>query len=191
MPPVHDPAPEPHANAIHASNHLAAFWSREPPRLLDELRTRPQGLSSAEASRRLEEHGPNTLDEERAGGMWRLALRQFKSPLVLILVFGGIVSATLREWIDAAIILAIVLGSCGLGFAQEFRASNAVAQLRRRLALTVQVRRDDALSTLETRNLVPGDIVELSAGNLISADASRRSRISVAWMYCAPTRPER
>ena len=94
--------------------------------------------TTAEAERRLREHGANVLDEEPAAGVGRLALRQFKSPLVLILVFGGAVSATLREWLDAAIILAVVLGSCGLGFAQEWRASTAVAQLRRRLALTVQ-----------------------------------------------------
>ncbi len=159
MPLSHDPPDEPHAT--HVANQLAVFWSREPLRLLDELRSRPQGLSSEEAGPRLQEHGPNAIDEERASGVWRLALRQFKSPLVLILVFGGVVSAILREWIDAVIILAIVLGSCGLGFAQEFRASNAVAQLRRRLALMVQVRRDGALCTLEARNLIPGDIVDL------------------------------
>ena len=173
MPLIHDRSHQLRANGsneIHASNQLAAFWSHEPPQLLDDLRSRVQGLSSSEAERGLAEYGPNVLDEERAGGVWRLALRQFKSPLVLILVIGGVVSATLREWIDAAIILAIVLGSCGLGFAQEFRASNAVQQLRRRLALTIQVRRDDALRMLEVRNLVPGDIVLLSAGNLIPAD---------------------
>lgn len=103
-------------------------------------------------------------------GIARLALGQFKSPLVLILVFGGVVSAILRDWLDAAIILAVVLGSAGLGFMQEYRASNAVAQLRRRLALTAKVLRDGTRCMVPTRELVPGDIVDLSAGNLVPAD---------------------
>lgn len=70
-----------------------------------------QGLSSAEAARRLQAGGPNAIAEEPANGMAHLALGQFKSPLVLILVFGGVVSAILRDWLDAAIILAVVLGS--------------------------------------------------------------------------------
>jgi Mg2+-importing ATPase len=148
----------------------AAFWSREAPVLLKELDSGPKGLSSVEAMRRMRTSGPNSLDEERDAGLVRLAVRQFKSPLVLILVFGGVVSAGLRDWLDAAIILAVVLGSCGLGFLQEYRASKAVAQLRNRLALTVAVLRDTARRVVPTRELVPGDIVTLSAGNLVPAD---------------------
>ena len=95
------------------------FWSRTSEQLFTALKSGEHGLGAAEAERRLREHGANALDEEPAARLWRLALRQFKSPLVLILVFGAAVSATLREWLDAAIILAIVLGSCGLGFVQE------------------------------------------------------------------------
>ena len=148
----------------------SAFWSCTSAALFAALRSHPQGLSSGEAERRAREHGANALDEEPAAGAWRLALRQFKSPLVLILVFGGTVSATLREWLDAVIILAVVLGSCGLGFAQELRASNAVAQLRQRLALTVRAWRDGQLQTVQSRLLVPGDVVQVAAGNLIPAD---------------------
>jgi len=148
----------------------AAFWNREASVLMSELDSGPAGLSSVEAAQRLRTLGPNTLDEEQDTGVVRLALRQFKSPLVLILVFGGVVSASLRDWLDAAIILAVVLGSCGLGFLQEYRASKAVAQLRKRLALTVAVLRDTARRIVPTRELVPGDIVTLSAGNLVPAD---------------------
>ena len=146
------------------------FWSREASALLAELRSGPQGLSSAEATRRVRAQGPNSLDDELETGVVRLALRQFKSPLVLILVFGGVVSASLRDWLDAAIILVVVLGSCGLGFLQEYRASKAVSQLRTRLALTVAVLRDAARRVIPTRELVPGDLVMLSAGNLVPAD---------------------
>ena len=119
------------------SDDKAAFWSHDASGLLAELSSGIQGLSSAEAARRLQTEGPNTLDEEPDSGVARLALAQFKSPLVLILVFGGAVSASLRDWLDATIILAVILGSCALGFLQEYRASKAVAQLRKRLALTV------------------------------------------------------
>ncbi|WP_414654454.1 magnesium-translocating P-type ATPase [Ideonella sp.] len=134
------------------------------------LRSQTQGLSCAEAARRLRTEGRNTLDEELDTRTWRLALGQFKSPLVLILVFAGVVSASLRDWLDAAIILVVVLGSCGLGFLQEYRASKAVAQLRKRLALTVTALRDGAPRVVLTSELVPGDIVMLSAGNLVPAD---------------------
>jgi P-type Mg2+ transporter len=147
-----------------------AWWSRDGALLLEALKSAPAGLTSAEARRRLEAIGPNAIDEQPAAGVARLLLRPFKSPLVLILIFAGAVSATLREWLDAAIILVIVLGSSGLGFLQEYRASNAIAQLRKRLALTAKVQRDGTPQTLPTRELVPGDIVELAAGNLVPAD---------------------
>jgi Mg2+-importing ATPase len=158
------------ASAGLAPGDKASFWSRDAAGLLAELNSGVQGLSSAEARRRLHTEGFNTLDEEVDMGVVRLFLGQFKSPLVLILVFGGVVSATLRDWLDATIIVVVVLGSCGLGFLQEYRASKAVAQLRKRLALTVNVLRDGAQSVLPTRELVPGDVVSLSAGNLVPAD---------------------
>ena len=145
-------------------------WSRDVPGLLAELGSGLHGLSSPEAARRLQAEGPNAIAEEPTLGTARLALRQFKSPLVLILVFGGVVSAALRDWLDAAIILAVVLGSSGLGFMQEYRASNAVAQLRRRLALTTRVLRDGGRCTVPSRELVRGDVIELSAGHLVPAD---------------------
>ncbi|CAN7717390.1 MULTISPECIES: magnesium-translocating P-type ATPase [unclassified Variovorax] len=153
-----------------ASLDQSAFWSREACGLLAELSSGIEGLSSAEAAQRLKTAGINAIDEEADRGVVRLLLGQFKSPLVLILVFGGAVSAILRDWLDATIILAVVLGSCGLGFLQEYRASKAVARLRNRLALTVTALRDGVQHAVPTRKLVPGDMVMLSAGNLVPAD---------------------
>ncbi|MGM9488169.1 magnesium-translocating P-type ATPase [Ideonella sp. YS5] len=147
-----------------------SYWSCDAAALLSTLRSDHKGLSSVDAARRLQAEGPNTLDEAADGGVARLALRQFKSPLVLILVFGCAVSAGLRDWLNAAIILVVVLGSCGLGLQQEYRASQAVSQLRKRLALTIKALRDGAVQTVPTSALVPGDIVLLSAGNLVPAD---------------------
>ena len=102
----------------------------------------------------------------------RLLARQLASPLVLILLGGALVSAALRDWLDASIILAIVLGSAALGFWQEYRASAAVARLRERLALTAQVLRGGERRTVPVSEVVPGDTVLLAAGNLIPADGT-------------------
>ena len=102
--------------------------------------------------------------------MLRLLARQFASPLVLILVFGAAISMALRDWLNASIILAIVLGSALLGFVQEHRASRALAALKSRLALTVKVVRDGREQVIPAAELVLGDVVLLAAGNLVPAD---------------------
>ena len=99
-----------------------------------------------------------------------MLLRQFESPLVLILIFAAAVSLGLSQWVDAGIILAIVVGSTLLGFYQEYRASAAVEELKKRLALTCRVVRDGVEGTVNADTLVPGDVLVLSAGNLIPAD---------------------
>jgi Mg2+-importing ATPase len=148
----------------------SAYWSRHAAELMADLGSRPDGLSAAEAEERLHSIGANVLEEQDQLTAARLLLRQFESPLVLILVFGALISLIVRDWVDASIILAIVLGSAVLGFIQEYRASNAVAELRRRLALTVQALRDGSVRTVTTAALVPGDVIRLLAGNLVPAD---------------------
>ncbi len=146
------------------------YWSREAAQLAAELGSSPRGLSAAEAATRLEACGPNSVEARSDETLLRQLLRQFASPLVLILAFGAVVSLLAGEWVDASIILAIVVGSTLLGFVQEYRASNAVAELRSRLALSVQALRDGAPRSVAVREIVPGDVVLLSAGNLVPAD---------------------
>lgn len=148
----------------------AAWWSTPLGQLLAGLGSGAQGLSPAAAAERLRAGGPNSLVEERRHGWERQLLAQFASPLVLILLFGALVSLALRDWVEAAIILAIVAGSAILGFVQEFRASRAVAELQGRIALTVRVRRGGEVLAVPARELVPGDVVVLAAGNLVPAD---------------------
>lgn len=148
----------------------AAWWSLAPDALLDALHSTRAGLSTGQARERLAQMGPNVVaDSERASAL-RLLWRQLSSPLVLILVIASVLSLLLRDWVDAATVLAIVAGSTLLGFWQELRASAAVAQLRSRLALNARVRRDGLTLVLPVRELVPGDVIELSAGNLVPAD---------------------
>ena len=114
--------------------------------------------------------GPNSVEDAAHLSALRLLLRQFESPLVLILIFAAVISLALQQWVDSAIILAIVIGSTLLGFFQEYRASTAVEQLKRRLALTCRVIRDGVERTVPVSTVVPGDLIVLSAGNLIPAD---------------------
>ncbi len=147
-----------------------AYWSRDVRELLEELGSDAQGLSAELARERLAMVAPGALPGDPRQSSLRLFARQFRSPLVLILLFGALVSLAVRDWTDAAIILAILLGSALIGFYQEHRASSALVALRRRLALTVQVFRDGQLATLPAETLVPGDVISLSAGNLVPAD---------------------
>jgi len=107
-----------------------------------------------------------------SGETLRLFARQLASPLVLILVVAAGLSLFLREWVDAAIILVIVLGSAALGFAQEYRASAALESLRRSLALTARVLRDGRDLTIPAGDVAVGDVVLLAAGNLIPAEGT-------------------
>ena len=146
------------------------YWSRPVTDLLAMLGSSLRGLAASDAAAQLRRCGPNSVEEHAEATALRLLLRQFESPLVLILLFGALVSLGLRDWLEASIILAIVAGSALLGFSQEYRASNAVAQLRQRLALTVRVRRDGAAGVVPAHAVVPGDVVLLAAGNLVPAD---------------------
>ena len=148
-----------------------AWWSLAPRALFDALQSGPEGLSARTAARRLKQHGPNRVRADDTPAWPALLLRQFTSPLVLILLFGAALSLWLHERTEAVIILVVVAGSALLGFAQEWRASAAIARLRRRLALHAQVLRGGSWHTLPTSRLVPGDVVRLAAGHLVPADA--------------------
>ena len=155
---------------MSGADPLAQYWSCEAADLLRTLGSSAGGLAAGEAAERLQRIGANAVVEQRELTMVRLLARQFANPLVLILVFGAAVSLVLRGWVDAAIIIAIVVGSALLGFSQEYRASTAVAELRRRLALTARVLRDGRKETIAASAIVPGDVIELAAGNLVPAD---------------------
>lgn len=146
------------------------YWSQDAAALSAALRSGPGGLSSEAAAAKLRLVGPNSVEDASRLSAVRLLLRQFESPLVLILIFAALISLALQQWVDSAIILAIVLGSTLLGFFQEYRASTAVEQLKRRLALTCRVLRDGVEQTVPVSTVVPGDLILLSAGNLIPAD---------------------
>lgn len=152
------------------ANAPTPFWSQSPNDLFRALNSSPIGLEQSAAQERLRSIGPNVIRQEHTSGLLGLLAKQFASPLVLILLFGAFVSFWLGDLSDGAIILVIVCGSALLSFWQEARASKAVQALRSRLALTSRVIRGGTELTIRAAELVPGDIVQLSAGNLVPAD---------------------
>ena len=154
----------------HPAADASAYWSRGAEALMRDLNVHEGGLTARQAAGRLRRHGANQLEERDEPGALRLLARQFASPLVLILVFGAAISLGMREWTEAAIIVAVVMGSAVLATVQEYRASVSMGALRSHLALNAKVWRGGALATLPASRLVPGDLIELSAGNLVPAD---------------------
>ena len=132
----------------------------------------PQGLTSADARRRLEEVGPNEPAPPQHVPLIKHAVALLSNPLVLILLLAGGISATLGETVNAAIIVVIVLLSVSLNFVQTYRSQQAVDRLRRVVAPTATVLRDGQWRELARRDLVPDDVIRLTAGDLVPADAT-------------------
>lgn len=128
-----------------------------------------QGLTSDEAQRRLGVNGPNAIPVRRAHAV-ALLLRQFKSPLLLLLIGASVVSAFLGDPSDAIIIGTIVVVSAGLGFTNEFRAARAAETLRDQVQHVAVVRRDGHLITIGVPDVAPGDLVSLKLGDVVPAD---------------------
>ncbi len=148
----------------------APFWSHTASDLFSNLDSSASGLSGATAAERLAAQGANRLETSTLVRPLSLLLAQFKSPLVLILVFAALVSVATGALADALIVLVIILAGALLSFWQEYHAGNAVERLRRRIRLQADVLRDGKPVSVPTEEIVPGDVVLLNAGSLIPAD---------------------
>jgi Mg2+-importing ATPase len=149
---------------------LVAYWSQPIAAILDALGAQPSGLAEREARRRREMLGPNTLRPEGSTTAVSVVLRQFASPLLVILLFAVAASMASDEWLDSAIVLVIVLASVAVTASRELAAQGAAEALRRRLHTRAQVLRDGAVTNVPIEDLVPGDIVLLSPGHLVPVD---------------------
>ena len=129
------------------------------------------GLSSAAAADKLEKLGPNELQEKKGRGPLAIFFDQFKSLMIGVLIAAALISGFLKEWVDAVAILAIVILNAILGLVQEYRAEKSLAALRRLSAPSSKVLRDGAPRIVPARELVPGDLVEIEAGDNIPADS--------------------
>ncbi len=152
------------------SQRSPGFWSVPATELLRQLRSTPDGLSGEEARQRLARHGANLLKPGKKSDTVTLLLSQFKSPIILILLFATAMSFFLHDPVDASIILSIVLVSGLLGFWQERGAANAVEKLLAIVQIRATVLRDATPSEILVEQIVPGDVVVLNAGDVIPGD---------------------
>ena len=137
-----------------------------------QLETRVQsGLDPAEAEQRIEKYGPNELIDRGIKSPWKILWEQLTEVMVLILLVAAGISVFLHEYIDAVVILVIVVLNAILGFTQEYKAEQAMAALKKMAVPRVKVRRGGKTLILEARQLVPGDIIQLDAGDAVPADS--------------------
>ncbi len=129
-----------------------------------------QGLSAAEAERRLGEYGPNALKEPPPRSLLSMFLGQMKEVLVLILIVAAVISGALGEWADSIVILIIVVLNACLGVYQEHKAEEALKALKKMTKPSAKVIRDGDVYQVRVETLVPGDLVLLEAGDSLPAD---------------------
>ncbi len=149
---------------------LTVFWNIPAPTVLEKLGTNSKGLTTAQVQALLGRYGPNTFSSQHRVGSVGLWLNQFKSPIIIILIFAAILSIFLGDITDAIIILTIVLASGLLGFWQERGAASALEKLLAVVQTKATVLRDGNEVKIPLAQVVPGDIVVLSAGTTIPGD---------------------
>ncbi len=128
------------------------------------------GLADAEVKRRNLQHGFNELIGKEGRTRWQILAEQLSGVLTVLLIIAALISALLGDWMEAVIILVIVVLNALFGYMQEFKAEQSMAALKRMAVPTVRVRRDGRLQEVSARELVPGDVVVLETGNIIPAD---------------------
>jgi len=148
----------------------SAFWNGPIAARLGALDAHAGGLTSAEADERRRVHGPNDPAAEHKAPVWRRIAGKFANPLVLILLVASAIAGVTGDVASFVIISAIVLLSVAIDFVQETRAEDAVEALRRKVAVRTACLRDGAFADIPVSALVPGDVVRLSAGDLVPAD---------------------
>lgn len=149
---------------------MTHWHQTDPNELLQALQSQAEGLSETEAQRRLQEHGRNALQEKEATPAWMFFLHQFKDFMILILLAAAIISGIMGDWTDTIIILIIVLLNAIVGFVQEYRAERAMAALKKMASASANVLRDGRWQSVPAAMLVPGDRVQIEAGNVVPAD---------------------
>ena len=148
------------------------WWHLSPDEVAEALGSDLRGgLTTAEAGLRIKWSGPNELREKKGRGPLAIFLEQFKGLIIWVLIAAALVSGFLKEWVDALAILAIIILNAVLGLIQEYRAERSLAALKGLSAPAAKVVRDAAPALVPARELVPGDLIELEAGDHVPADS--------------------
>ncbi len=138
--------------------------------LLQRLKSAREGLSEEQAQARLQQFGPNALNEEKASPL-RQILGYFWGPIPWMIEVAAVLSIVVGHWDDVAIIVVLLVFNAAVGFWQQFKAANALDALRQQLALKARVIRDGAWREVAAKELVPGDVIRLRLGDVVPADA--------------------
>lgn len=139
--------------------------------VLQKLQSDTNGLTKAEVTKRLEEYGYNRIVEEKRTSPAVIFAKQFKEPLIIILLVATLISSFIGDLIDAIVIIAIVILAIIVGFVQEYRSEKAIHALKKMAAATIRVIRDSEEKIIDIKELVLGDIILISAGDRVPADA--------------------
>ena len=151
-------------------NNIEKFWSINPNELLSSLKSSLDGLSENEANKRLESLKDRSLSQRKETNALAIFLNQFKTPIILILIFAAFLSLFFRDFIHGLIILIIIFLSGALSFWQEYYASNAMDKLLSMVRIKIDVIRNGSTCKKDSDQVAPGDIILLSAGSLIPSD---------------------
>ena len=152
------------------------YYNKKVEELYKELNTNINGLTEEEASKRLEEYGENKLAERKKKSNFIIFLNQFNDLMIILLIFAAVFSAVIsyiqkESYADSVIILIIVIINATLSFIEEKKADKAIEELNKMFITNNNVIRDGKKETIDVRKIVPGDIIELEAGDYVSADA--------------------
>jgi len=156
----HNPEPEP----------LEDLKSLPLPEVEKRLGSSPEGLSQAEAQKRLAQYGPNEIADEKVNPLLKF-LSYFWGPIPWMIEIAVLLSGVVRHWPDFFIILLLLCANAVVGFWEERQAGNAIAALKAKLAIKARVRRDGRWMTPPARELVPGDVIRVRLGDIVPADA--------------------
>jgi len=140
------------------------------PELVKQLESSPDGLSQAEAQKRLTQYGPNEIEEKKTNPFLKF-LTYFWGPIPWMIEGAVILSGVVRHWADFFIILLLLVSNAVVGFWEEHQAGNAIAALKAKLAIKAKVKRDGKWITPAARELVPGDVIRVGLGDIVPADA--------------------
>lgn len=161
----------PTKNNMHSIEGTSAPWSISAQEITQKLKVTPsEGLSQTEVSQRLKRFGPNQLREHKTKHIGQILLDQFKSLIILLLVIAAGVSFWYGEIIEGWAIMVVILINTAIGFFTELRAVRSMEALFKLGTVTTRVRRDGTVKEIDARDLVPGDIVLVEGGDIITAD---------------------
>ncbi len=157
-------------SAVGSARSPGSYWSQPAEALLEQLASSSVGLSESTAQQRRREFGNNELQSGDASSRLRVLSNQLKNPLLFLLLIAATVSALSGEWTDALIVTTIVVATVGFGYYREYEASRAAALLQARIRTQANVLRGGSAVRVPVEEVVPGDVVLLSAGSIVPAD---------------------